>query len=493
MNVGLAVGVEFTDPSRFRRPFQIPDAMPPRNFYTILLALLVAQICYVKAEVSRDSAPLGAAIGYIDRYYVEEVDKRDLLEAALAGLQDKLDPYSQYIPPAAYEQFQDSIQQEFAGIGALVEQPEEDDPARIITPLAGSPALAAGLLPGDEIIAVGEIDTRGKKLSEVVKLLRGPIGSVIRMRIRRDTGEGQEAVERVVEVTRGNILLESVLGARRDANNRWVYRLEGHPQIAYIRLTGFGERTSADFRRVLKDLDNRFDGLILDLRGNAGGLLTSSVEICDMFLDRGRIVSTRGRGVLQSEAADGTDVENAAWDASKGTLVDAAKPVAVLIDGNSASAAEIVAACLQDHQRATVVGERSFGKGSVQNVFPLESGRSALKLTTARYYGPNGRNIHRGPDDSEEDPWGVQPDPGFVVKLDDETRQQVMERWEVATYPRFAESVDAPEADAGDWAETDPQLWRAIEAVRGDASRDTPAERPGEEQPGAGPAVDAAA
>lgn len=444
--------------------------MPPRNFYAILLAMLLAEACYVKAQLTRDAAPLGDAISYIDRYYVEEVDKRKLLEAALAGLQDELDPYSQYIPPVAYEQFQDSIQQEFAGIGALVEQPEEEDVARIITPLAGSPALAAGLLPGDEIIAVGAVDTRDKKLPEVVELLRGPIGSVVRIRVRRHVGEGQDPVERLIEVTRGNIVMESVVGDRRDAENRWIYYLEERPEIAYIRLTSFGERTSDEFRRALKRLDNRFEGLIIDLRGNAGGLLTSSVEVCDMFLDRGRIVSTRGRGVLRSEASDGSEFEDAAWDASAGTLVDDDKPVAVLVDGNSASAAEIVAACLQDHDRATIVGERSFGKGSVQNVFPLESGRSALKLTTARYYGPSGRNIHRGPDDTEEDTWGVQPDPGFAVPLDEEARKRVMRRLETAAYPRFDEAAQTPEAESGPLAEVDPQLWRAIEAVEGEGS-----------------------
>lgn len=447
--------------------------MPPRNFYAIFLALLVSGACYSQARTHRDAAPLGEAMHFIDQYYVDSVDKRELLEAAMSGLREKLDPYSQYIPPAAYEQFQDSIQQEFAGIGALVEQPGEGDPARIITPLAGSPALAAGLLPGDEIIAVGDTDTRGKKLSEVVELLRGPIDSVVRVRIRRDAGEGQESIERLIEVTRGNIRLESVMGDHRDEDNRWVYYLKEEPQIAYVRLTGFGERTSAELRKILTALDNRFEGLVLDMRENAGGLLTSAVEVCDMFLDRGRIVSTRGRGVLQSDAADGTEFENARWDASQGNLVDRDKPVVVLIDGNSASAAEIVAACLQDHGRATIVGERSFGKGSVQMVFPLESGRSALKLTTARYYRPSGHNIHRSPDDSEEDEWGVQPDAGFVLALDDETRQRVVRRWEVATYPRFATPVStSAAAETGELAEVDPQLWRAVEALRGETPHD---------------------
>lgn len=479
VNGGYGIRVEFAG----QLPPRFLTLMPPRNFYAIFLAILAAGVCYYQAWTHRDAAPLGEAIRYIDRYYVDEVDKRQLLEGAMAGLRERLDPYSQYIPPGAYEQFQNSIQQEFAGIGALVEQPDEDDPARIITPLAGSPALAAGLLPGDEIVAVGDTDTRGKNLSEVVDLLRGPIGSVVRVRVRRAGGEEQETVERLIEVTRGNIRLESILGDHRDADNRWVYYLEEEPQIAYIRLTGFGERTSADLRRVLDGLDNRFEGLVLDLRGNAGGLLTSAVEVCDMFLNRGRIVSTRGRGVLQSDAADGTAFENAAWDASQGTLVDRDKPVAVLIDGDSASAAEIVAACFQDHGRATIVGERSFGKGSVQNVFPLESGRSALKLTTARYYRPNGHNIHRGPDDSDEDEWGVLPDPGFVVTMDEETRQRAVRRWEVTTYPRFAEPIRTPEVLAGDLAEIDPQLWRAVEALRGDAPEDAPADPPAAEPP----------
>ncbi|WP_164103900.1 S41 family peptidase [Candidatus Laterigemmans baculatus] len=467
--------------------------MPPRNFYAILLTFLISQRCYVEAERNRAAAPVADSMHYIDRYYVDEVDQQELLEGAMLGLTEKLDPYSQFFPPGLYEQFQDSIEQEFAGIGAVVEQPDRAAPTRIITPLVGSPALAAGLLPGDQIIGVGDTPTAEMPLPEVVELLRGPIGSTVEVRVRRSppnpttgadsttganpmagteeaagasetTGASEELVFRV---TRGNIQLESVLGDHRDAENRWVYRLSEDPQIAYIRLTTFGERTTAELRQTLEELDNRFGGMILDLRGNAGGLLTSAVDICDMFLEEGRIVSTRGRGVLKSAPADAAAFENAAWDASAGTLVDPRKPLVVLIDGNSASAAEIVAACLKDHGRAILVGERTFGKGSVQNLFPLENGRSALKLTTARFYRPNGQTIHRGPDASEADQWGVQPTAGYAVPLDDETRRRALRRWELATYPHFAASVPVPEGSSKALAEVDPQLWRAIETLHG--------------------------
>lgn len=451
-------------------PPPVFNAMPPRNFYAIFLAFLISQRCYTQAERNRAAAPVADSMHYIEHYYVDEVDQRELLEAAMLGLSGKLDPYSQFFPPGLYEQFQDAIQQEFAGIGAVVEQPDRAAPTRIITPLVGSPALAAGLLPGDEIIGVGDVPTQDTPLPDVVELLRGPIGSVVQVRIRRSlTAAEPKTKELVFSVTRGNIQLESVVGDHRDAQNRWVYHLREDPEIAYIRLTSFGERTTAELRLTLQELDNRFGGLVLDLRGNAGGLLTSAVEICDMFLDEGRIVSTRGRGVLRSAPADAAAFENAAWDASKGTLVDSGKPVVVLIDGNSASASEIVAACLKDHSRAVLVGERSFGKGSVQNLFPLENGRSALKLTTARYYRPNGQNIHRGPEDTEEDEWGVKPDPGYLVPLNEEARRRALRRWELATYPNFATSIDAPEDLPGELAEVDPQLWRAVQALRGEA------------------------
>src|SRR5690606_28656650 len=187
---------------------------------------------------------------------------------------------------------------------------------------------------------------------------------------------------------------------------------------------------------------------ILDVRANAGGLLLSAVEVCDDFLDSGRIVTIKKRGgVVDNE-----------FDATPGTLVDPDIAVTVLIDGNSASASEILAACLQDHGRATIVGSRSFGKGTVQNLLPLEFGRSALKLTTARYYRPNGRNIHRIDNAPEEEEWGVVPDQGFAIKISEEGYRKLVQHWQQVSYP-ISSNKDVKEETL------DPQLQAAIELL----------------------------
>jgi len=283
--------------------------------------------------------------------------------------------------------------------------------------------LAAGLMPGDEIVGVEGDDVSELDIREVTDRLRGPIGSDVLVMVRRMVGDLAERIE--IRLRRQTILVESVVGDHRDQNDRWVYRLRNYPRIAYLRITTFGEKTAGEVRQVLADLQGDYDSLILDVRGNSGGLLHSAVEICDDLLDEGRIVSIRKRGgELESE-----------FDASPGMVIAADLPVVVLIDGNSASASEIVAACLQDHGRATVIGSRSFGKGTVQSVLLLESGRSALKLTTARYYRPSGRNIHRLAGSGDDDEWGVTPDEGMVVAMSDELRQALVRKWQQSTYP----------------------------------------------------------
>ncbi len=442
--------------------------MLPRNIYLILFVAFGSFICHVKAERIKNAAPIGDAMELIDRFYVDNVDKRDLLNAAMAGLTSKLDPYTTYIPPGAYEAFQDTIEQEFAGIGILIDQLEEGKPTRVVTPLVGSPALAAGFRPGDLIVAVAGQATENWKMAEVSRLLRGPIGSEVTVRVRRvvDAVVAPPTTEELdLTVSRENIQLESVAGESRDADNHWIYRLAEHPEIAYVRLTGFGERTSTELAQVIQSLDQDYSGFVLDLRGNSGGLLRSAVEVCDMFLDSGRIVSTRGRGVLDPTIADQDRVDDEIWDAEKGMLIPKEIPMAVLVDGDSASASEIVAACLKDQDRALIVGERSFGKGSVQNVFALEGGRSALKLTTARYYRPNGKNIHRGINDPETADWGVLPNDNCLVPLTDEQRLQVIRKWELATYPKLPGLPIAPLVTDMPLDPVDPQLEKAVEVL----------------------------
>ncbi len=456
--------------------------MLPKNLAIIVVVAVLSTFCHVKARQTRSALFVADAMALIDDYYVDPVDSMDLLTAAMKGMTDMLDEHSTYIPGKAYETFQDSINQEFAGIGILVEQPEKDEPVRVITPLVGSPALAAGLMPGDEIVRVDDEDVSAMDIEAVSARLKGPIATTVRIVVNRD---GEEIA---IEIKRATIALESVIGDHRDESNKWVYRLQDEPTIAYIRLTSFGEKTVEELRDVLTRLDNDFQGLALDLRGNGGGLLYSAVEICDMFLDSGKIVSTRTRGGNISEA----------FSAESGTLVASSKPLAVLIDGDSASASEIVAACLQDNGRAVVVGVRSYGKGTVQEILPLQFGHSALRLTIARYYRPSDKNIHRLEGATEDDDWGVKPDSGFEVSLDEATLDKLVRRWREASYPLLAgiekdapkpvaeepvgDATDAehpPTVDVDPSPETakasaelpsglliDPQLRRAVEYLR---------------------------
>lgn len=393
--------------------------MLPRNLTIVCVALIVSTACHLLHRRTKTAMMVGEAMEMIDRFYVEPVDDRDLMISAMNGMTSNLDQHSEYIPPQDYQTFQDSIQQEFAGIGIYVDQPTPNEPVRVITPLVGSPALEAGILPGDEIIAVDEEDVSTMNIRDVSSRLRGPVGTSVKLALKRD----DESIDAMVQ--RDRIEIESVIGDHRNKDSDWVYRLESKPNVAYIKMTSFGDKTVNELRDVLVDLDNRFDALVLDLRGNGGGLLTAAVDVADMFLNEGKIVSTKTRGgVLEEQAV-----------ATEGVLVDPEIPMAVLIDHDSASASEIVSAALQDTGRAIIGGTRSFGKGTVQNILPLEYGRSALRLTVAKYYRPSDQNIHRGKDDDEDDVWGVTPDAGLAVELKIPQLRRLMILRQEASFP----------------------------------------------------------
>jgi len=336
----------------------------------------------------------------IDRNYVKEVSRRELMEAAIEGLLSKLDAYSDYIPPDELETFKSGVESEFGGIGIQIGM--EDGQLTVISPIFGSPAYRAGVLAGDRIVQIGDKSTEGLSLDEAVRRLKGKVGTSVTMSVMH----AHNAQEQTVTLEREMIQIDTVLGERRRDDDTWDFMYDPQEKIGYIRLVAFGRDTADKLTEALEELQNQgLRGLVLDLRFNPGGLLTAAVEVSDLFLAKGVIVSTAGRNTQQR-----------LWEAQEaGSYLDF--PLVVLVNNYSASASEIVAACLQDHQRAVIVGERTWGKGSVQNVIELEEGRSALKLTTAGYQRPNGHNIHRFEGAADKDEWGVRPDKGFEVKL----------------------------------------------------------------------------
>jgi carboxyl-terminal processing protease len=381
--------------------------MPRRNITILLAAAVVSLLCYQRASRNRYAATLAQAMNIVNDEYVTEVEPRVLFEGAMDGMIGKLDPYSGYTTPEEYNQFQEQLDGEFTGIGIIVDQDAERGRLDVVEALIGKPAHTAGMRAGDVIVAIDNTQTSDIALRDAVKMIRGKAGSLVKLRVL--PGGREPAVE--YELHRATIPLETVLGDARQADGKWVYRLASHPRIGYIRIFDtFGERTADELRRALasyRQPGQHIDGLILDLRYNRGGLLEAACDVCDLLLDGGTIVTTRRRhGRLMAEHV-----------AEPGTELPPDVPLVVLVDRLSASASEIVAAALQDHGRAVVAGQRSWGKGTVQNVIKLEGGKSALRLTIGSYHRPSGKEIHKWKDAQESDDWGVRPDPGLEVLL----------------------------------------------------------------------------
>ncbi len=426
--------------------------MPSRNLWVILVASLVSVACYAKAERNRYVATLAEAMALIANNYVEPVESRDLFEGAMEGMVGSLeDQYSNYISPQDFTEFQESLDQEFGGVGIVVETHPTTQFLTVVTPLVNTPAYEAGLQAGDMILSINGKTTREIAMSQAVDLMRGKPGSEVRLTIQRDP----EPVPHEFRIRRAIIPVESVLGDTRRRDGSWNFFLEENPRIGYVRLTTFGDHTVEELRRALAQFEQRpIEALLLDLRGNAGGYLSAAVAVSNMFIDEGRIVSTRGR--------DGS--VRAAYEAdAAATIFPQDTPMVVLVNRDTASASEIVAACLQDHGRAAVAGVRSWGKGTVQNVIQLEGGSSALKLTTASYWRPSGKNIHRGKDVGENGDWGVQPNAGLEVVLDDATLQ------ELHRLRRLRDIVLRPAQRLPTWMET---LWAANQAEETPADQD---------------------
>ena len=301
--------------------------------------------------------------------YVEKPDEQKLVEAAINGMLGSLDPHSSYMDAKSFRDMQVQTRGEFGGLG--IEVTQEDGLIKVVTPIDDTPASRAGILSGDVISAIDGENVQGLSLNQAVDKMRGAPDTSVTLKILRGSNKDPQDIK----LTRAVIQIKSVR-ERQESDD-----------IGYIRITQFNEQTFEGVRAAIQKFQNdipaaKFKGYILDLRNNPGGLLDQSIAVVNCFLDRGEIVSTRGRN------ADETMRYNAhPGDLSKG------KPVVVLINGGSASASEIVAGALQDHKRATILGTRSFGKGSVQTIIPLGQNNGAVRLTTARYYTPAGRSI----------------------------------------------------------------------------------------------------
>jgi carboxyl-terminal processing protease len=342
------------------------------------------------------------AVEKVEANYVRPVSRRELLESALEGMLQNLDQHSSFINTGEWKQFRRHIEGKFGGIGIQVGVDPETGRLRVIAPMVGTPAYEAGVLAGDQIMEIDGKSTEGMSPDKAVDVLTGRPGTDVKLTVLH---EGIEETE-TVSITRAIIELPSVLGDRRGANDAWEFMVDKDKKIGYVRITSFVQNTADELRKALEQLrEEGVKGLIIDLRDDPGGLLSSAVEISDMFLEKGKVVSTEGRNTIPKS-----------YLAQKDSPYEDL-PLVVLINQNSASASEIVSAALQDNGRATIVGQRSYGKGSVQNILELEDGSSVLKLTVASYHRPNGDNIHRFRDAKTTDKWGVSPSPGMEVKL----------------------------------------------------------------------------
>tara|TARA_B100000963_G_scaffold304763_1_gene278725 strand:+ start:276 stop:1421 length:1146 start_codon:yes stop_codon:yes gene_type:complete len=371
------------------------------NFLTYFLILLLLSQKAISSEskIYEKIDVFGEVLEKINKEYVDEINQSDSMDSAINGLLQSLDPYSSYMSPEIFNEMQTETSGEFGGLG--IEVTMESGVVKVISPIDDTPASKAGIKAGDYIVKINNIQVQGKSLSEAVDLMRGPVGSAIDLTIRR-RGEKKALT---FNVTREIIQIKSVKADLLEKN------------IGYIRLTSFNENSAGQIKKEINKFEKNknLKAYILDLRNNPGGLLSQAIKISDFFLDNGEIVSTKSR--QQSE--------NRKWFAKKGDLTNG-KTILILINYGSASASEIVAGALKDHKRAILIGENSYGKGSVQSIIPLKN-KGAIRLTVAKYYLPSGKSISEvgvSPDieiDEENDDFRIKTDTdnqlNYAIKL----------------------------------------------------------------------------
>ena len=384
-----------------------------------------------REETYRQLSLFGDVFQRVREEYVEEIDDEQLILNAINGMLTSLDPHSNFLESEAFDEVREKTRGEFGGLG--IEITMEEGYVKVVSPIDDTPASRAGIESGDLIVQIGEEDVLGLTLSGAVELMRGPVGTDIDITIRRGVQDPF-----VVTITRAPIKMESV-------------RHESHGDVGYVRITTFTEQTTPGLDRALKELrethGEELVGIILDLRNNPGGLLTEAISVTDTFLEQGEIVSTRGRH----------EDDTSRYYASKGDELDGL-PMVVLINSGSASASEIVAGALKDHQRALVMGTRSFGKGSVQSIIPLP-GHGAMRLTTSRYFTPSGVSIQAT---------GIEPDIWVELAVVEDIEKGAL-REEDLRGALDSNDGDGEREDQGTESLNlnDYQLARAIDLLRG--------------------------
>ena len=335
-------------------------------FIVFFTSFLISQTIHsTEIDIYKKIDLFGEVLEKINKEYVEETNQSEGMDAAINGHLQSLDPYSSYMSPEIFQEMQTETSGEFGGLG--IEVSMEAGVVKVISPIDDTPASKAGIKAGDYIVKIDNIQVQGKSLSEAVDIMRGPVGSAIELTVRR------RGVKKALtfNITREIIEVQSVKSELLDNN------------IGYIRLTSFNDNSSEQIKKKIKKLkeNKNLNAFILDLRNNPGGLLSQAIKISDFFLENGEIVSTKSR----------KKSENRKWFARKGDITDG-KTLLVLINYGSASASEIVAGALKDHKRAIILGENSYGKGSVQSIIPLKN-KGAIRLTVAKYYLPSGKSI----------------------------------------------------------------------------------------------------
>ncbi|BBU61595.1 peptidase S41 [Methylosinus sp. C49] len=407
------------------------------------------------ADTYKNLSLFGDVFDKVRADYVERPDEQKLVESAINGMLTSLDPHSSYLDAKGFKDMRTQTEGKFGGLG--IEVTQEDGLVKVVTPIDDTPASKAGVMSGDLIFAIDDDNVQGLSLNQAVDKMRGQINTPVKLTILR--GKDKEKIE--VKLTRAEIHIKSVRSHKEDED------------IGYIRISQFNEETSDGLRTAIHKFQqdmpgDKLKGYIVDLRNNPGGLLDQSIQVVNSFIDHGEIVSTRGR------TADETQRYNAraAGDISRG------KPVVVLINGGSASASEIVAGALQDHKRATILGTRSFGKGSVQTIIPLGGSNGALRLTTARYYTPSGRSIQAK---------GIDPDITLLQDVPDELKGKDDTKGEASLKGHLKNGEDeksGSQAYVPPDAKKDKQLIAAVEILHGKfkpqsaAEQAKPAEQP---------------